>query len=152
MGRVEKSLIALQEYGQEENYVRSLDFNESFGICNLVKKACGEVCDYDASAFLYGIDDQDDSVGSKYMREVVAEYRQRTGRKFPRLIKLKVVVEAEALPDEESNKIWEEYVAELLSCKRAYDEQRKLEAAQDALNEEGGNASNGALETERKEE
>lgn len=151
MGKVEKNVVVLLEHGQEEDYVRTMAFDESFGICRLVEQACGETCDYDASAFMYGIDDQDDSVGSKYMRGVVAEYRQRTGRKYPKLIRLKVTVEAEPLPDEESNKIWDEHVAEWLEGKRAYEAQRKLEASQEALDSESPGASEAALE-ERKEE
>jgi hypothetical protein len=124
MGKYEVSVKGFHVAGPEEDYLhvvrsdsgtsllrarRRTAYEASIGACSLLRSATGDdAIGWDeAVAFDYG------GVGESWGK-AVASYRERTGRQFPALYKVKISVEAEPLPEDEVAAYWEERKADYL--------------------------------------
>jgi hypothetical protein len=117
MKRHEVETTGFPIVGPEEDYFSGTKPMECHGISSLLRGAGCEAIEWQvASAFGYP--------GEKTWAKYVSDYRKQTGRKFPPLFKVKITIEAEQVPDSESNKYWEEMQA-------AYRKARKARAEQD---------------------
>lgn len=47
---------------------------------------------------------------SEFSKKILADYQASSGRKYPKLYKVKVIAEVEELSDEDSNAAWEAFI------------------------------------------
>ncbi len=110
MGTYEESGIGLAICGEEEDYISFVigdgedNYNDcryrSVGASDLIKKASG-IVGYDNSIpFAF------DAPAWGDHQEFIAQWREETGLKWPRLCHIKITVEAEPLTAEETERIW----------------------------------------------
>lgn len=101
---------------QEEDYLGFLPedrpVSESVSISSLVLEAGGTAIRGGIpESFEYGgTDDPDADDPSGYWATTLAGYREETGRKNLPLARVKVTVTVEPLTEEESGKVWSEYL------------------------------------------
>lgn len=89
-----------------EGFLGASNKDASFGIVDLVQQTSGvEPIPSGLETFLdYEKNPKDiNSIGN----EMIEQWREYSKRKFPNLIKVKITVETEVLPDSESDKYWE---------------------------------------------
>jgi len=108
---IEKEGIAIT--GPEEDYFQITNGNnEEFNIAisDLLEPVNVPIINWDTiSAFeLIGTESHTD----EFWNSKVNEYREETGREFPPIYKVKFIVEAEPLSEEETKKFWEKKIAE----------------------------------------
>ncbi len=104
MGRYEKTGIGLPLGDPEMSLVMWLDREDtSDGIVGMLAEAGATVTDYytATSVFSHHPEDVTSSDAS-----IIAEYRTETGRAYPPLYRVKVVVEVEPLSDAETEAAW----------------------------------------------
>ena len=103
MGRYEVSSVGLP-VGDEE--IRSVEFFDEHGtsesICSLLRLAGAETTNYLVTGpFRYHPDDM-----TQRDHAQIAEYRHSSGRQYPPLYRIKIVIEAEPLTDAETEAEW----------------------------------------------
>ena len=93
--------IGLPVVGPEEDYFRGTNCMESYGMSSILRPAgCEEIGWATVTSFEYP--------GDHRWEEYVEAYRRETGRQFPPLYRVKITVEAEQVPEEESDRYWKD--------------------------------------------
>ena len=118
MSKYEAEAMGFPVVGPEEDYFHGTKPMEVFGISDLFRGAgCEAIAWQTASAFGFP--------GEKNWDKRASDYRKETGRKFPPLFKVKITIEAEKVPDSESDGYWEGIQAAYLKAHAEYAEYAK---------------------------
>lgn len=96
-------------YGDVESPAAVIDGNQ-VSVVSIASDLGAEVPDWsEVTAFEATRADPDDPDGAEsiaYWSEHIAEYRERTGREFPKAYRLRVTVEVGELSDDETRAYW----------------------------------------------
>ena len=112
MGKHTIETTGIPVSGYEEDFFLGIKPMESHSMCSILQAAGIDSISWtDETAFGYP--------GEEMWEEHVKDYRKTTGRQYPPLFKVKLVVEAEKLPDEESDKYWMDQQKRYLEAKKA---------------------------------
>lgn len=100
--------IGVAIYGEEENYLY-LEEKDSVAVSDLFEKAGAETV-YSHLEHAFDCQDvswKDEEFGGRSITKTVAEYRAQSGRHYPPVYRVKLTIELEEIPEEESNAFWE---------------------------------------------
>lgn len=103
--------IGVPVSGYEEDYLDLLDHefgDHHLGLCGLLRLAGADSIDWShVTAFEHALYPEPDKYGMSMWTDDREEFRQQTGRKFPKLYRVCVKVQIEEVPDEEAEKLWQ---------------------------------------------
>jgi hypothetical protein len=112
MSKFECKIIGIPVRGYEEDYIEPLVETEdgdymAYGACGLLGQA-GAVCVETGHLYGFQYAKMEDSSCASHWEERRKKYKEESGRDYPLVYKMKIVVEAEPLSEEESKKIWDD--------------------------------------------